>query len=610
MSATARLLAAIGLNNEQFKNGIASTRSQTGGLHKDFSALKSAIAEAFTIGAIVSFIGRLKAYADAAKDAADQTGATAESIQALTAAGIDNAASQEKLKAGLLKIRAAQVDSISGNESMRASFERLGIKMEDIEGVGADRVFELIGKSINSAENQATALAAASDILGTKLISSLTPALKAVGSEGLDPLIERMKKSGKVMDEAIIAKIKTLSDKWENAKNQILISITNIVQWLERLSYALTFALATKSISNFGEAWDEMAAEQEAANQRAVESAKNANAAIIKAEEEKVEAVSEEAKKLEAEKNRAAKESGAAEIEAARKSKEAQDKYLDDLAKAQGTYYKAFSDAKWDAMSAEEQLQALEQERLGILAGIRTMEAELSTDQLKTSVLYYQLKTKEWTLTGDIEQRTRDLGKARKDENTNALKFSKDEITALGDLRNMLKDMSDAELDKFLKIVQKIHGAIGKLDFSGLMGLMALQGFKIPNESIDNADQFGRALNAMAGAMGNLKLPDLAPLEVLKGFKIPNESVMNARQFGNAIAEMVKALNKTPLDLAPLQEVADLFTALKSGTIQLQIAAPSRAQLTLSVDESFQSDLSSLAASAKTIATFKGTIYG
>lgn len=609
MGATARLLAAIGLNTDQFKAGIASTRTSTSGLHGDFSALKGVIAGAFSIGAIVSFIGKLRSYADAVKDAADQTGATSESIQALTAAGIDNAASQEKMKAGLLKLRASQMDALDGNVKMRDSFQRLGISMDQIEQVGADRVFELIGQSINGAENQASALAAAGDILGTKLISSLTPALKAVGAEGLDPMIERMKESGKVMDEAMVAKIKAFSDKWENLKNQILVGATEIVQWIERLGYALTYALATKSISNFGIAWDEMAAEQAEANARAVESSKAANSAIVQAEEEKVEAVSDEAKKLEAEKKRAADVAAKAEIEAARKAADEQKKYLDELAKAQGEYYKAFIDSQWDAMSSEEQLQALQEKRLGLLSAIRTMEMDLSAEQLKGSVEYYKLKTEEWRVTGDIEKRTRDLGQARKDENANALKFNKDEITALGDLKDMLKGMTDAELDKFLKIVQKIHGAIGNLDFSGLMGLAALQGFKIPNESVQNAEQFGKALNVMAGAMGNLKLPDLAPLEVLKGFKIPNESVMNARQFGNSIAELVKALNNTPLDLAPLQKLADLFAGLKGGTIQLEIAAPTRDQLTLVVDEGFKSDLSSLASSAKTIAGLKGIIY-
>lgn len=606
MGATARLLAAIGLNNEQFKNGMASTRSMTGGLQKDFSALKTAIADAFTIGAIVGFINKLKDYAVAAQDAAEATGSGTAAVQALNAAAIDNASSAEKMKAGLEKIRAAQIDALGGNETMRAAFDKLGISMEQIEGVGADRVFELIGTAINGAENQATALAAAGDILGNKLITNLTPALKAVGAEGLDPLTQRMRESGKVMDASMIAKIDLLSDKWENAKTQIMVSVTNIVQWIERLGYALTFALATKSIDNFGIAWDEMAAEQAEANARAVESAKAANAAIVQSERVKVETVSDETQKLEAEKKRAAEAAAKDEIEATRKSAADQQKLYDDMIKARDAYYKVASDYAWDALTPEERLNQLYELRNGLLEAIY-MQVANSNEQ---SAEYYLLQTKLLEVQGEIEKASRESGKTQRDEADRTKNFTSDQVTVLSGLQTLLKDMTDDELAKFISKIQELHKAVGNLDFSGLLGLQALQGFSIPNESVQNAEQFGKALSVMAGAMGDLKLPDLAPLEVLKGFSIPNESVMNARQFGNAIAEMVKALNNTPLDLAPLEKVSDLFTALKGGEIAITIIPPTQDKLMLGIDESFKSNLSSLATSAATIATFKGTIYG
>lgn len=609
MSAIAKLIAGIGLNTSEFKKGIGEVQGQTGLAAEGFSKLKSAIAGAFTVGAITAFVGKMKAYADATKDLADQTGATSEAVQALTVAGIDNAASQQKLTAGLQKIRAAQVDALDGNVQMRVAFERLGISMEQIERVGADRVFELIGQSINGAENQTTALAAAGDILGTKLISSLTPALKAVGAEGLDPLIARMKSAGNIMDESMIVRIKRASDSWERFKNQILVYASYIYSAIEALGGAFGSALSTDPNDTFIRGWREMRLLQAEADRKALEAARGTNAGIVQSEEEKVEAVSEEAQKLEAEKIRAAKDAAAAEIAAAKKSAQEQAKYAQDLGKAKSDYFKAVADARWQALSAEEQLHELEKEREGILAGIRTAEAEMTSEQLQNSQYYYLLKTKEWALTGDIEQRTRALSDARKDDNADAKKFTTEQVTALGSLRDMLKGMTDVELDKFIAAIAKLHKGIGALDFKGLMGLAALQGFKIPNESVQNAEQFGKALNIMAGAMGNLTLPDLEPLNVLKGFSIPNESVMNARQFGSAIAEMVKALNNTPLDLAPLEKLADLFAGLKGGTIQLEIAAPSRDAMTLTIPNGFDTRLASIDGHLATLASLKGVIY-
>jgi hypothetical protein len=201
------------------------------------------------------------------------------------------------------------------------------------------------------------------------------------------------------------------------------------------------------------------------------------------------------------------------------------------------------------------------------------------------------------------------LAYARKENADKAKTFTGDQVTALSGLQTLMANMTDNELADFIKKIGDLHNAVGGLDFSGLLGLQALQGFAIPNESVQNAEQFGKALAAMAAAMKGLTLPDLAALAVLKDFKIPNESVLNARQFGRAIAEMIKALNQTPLDLAPLQKVVDLFDALKGGEIAITIVPPTRDQLTLSVDEGFSESLSSLADSAKTIAGLKGIIY-
>jgi len=609
MSSIAKLIAGIGLNTDEFSRGIANVKGQTASTESSFSSLKSAIAGAFSVGAVVSFTRSIGEYAARVKEASDATGASTTAIQTLNAVAADNSSGAEKMAAGLDKIRVAQIDALDGGEKMAAAFERLGISMADIEGVGADRVFELIGKSIVNSENQTQALAAASDILGNKLFNNLLPSLKAVGIEGLDALNAKMTESGRIMDADMIAKIDLLGDKWDAFKTRVLVFAADLANYLERLGAGIGSALSLDPLDNFSRGWNEMSLLQQEASRKAVEAAKAGNAEIVSSEKNKVadvhrlaveQSVTIEQIQAEARARNAEEEAKDAE----RREREMQAS-MDRMRTARDKYYKAASDAIWDALSPEEKLNQLYELRNGLLESIY-MQVANGNEQTEE---YYLLELKLLEVSGEIERATRKTGKTQRDESERAKNFTNDQVNALSGLQTLLKNMTDKELADFIEKIKLLHKEVGALDFSGLIGLQAINGLSIPNESVQNAEQFGKALLAMATAMAGLKLPDLAGLEVLKGFKIPNESVLNARQFGRAIAEMVDALNNEPLDLQPIQKVADLFNALKGGTIQIQIAPPTRDQLTLTVDEGFKSDMSSLAQSAATIAKLQGVIF-
>lgn len=644
MGATARLLAAIGLNNEQFKAGMASTRSQTAGLHLDFSALKGAIAGAFSSTAVIAFANSVKRYAEEQADASAATGASTTSIQALNAVAKDNAADSEKMRAGLEKVRTAQLSALESSGSARTSFEKLGISMADIEGVGADRVFELIGIKIVNADNKTQAFAAAGDILGAKLINKLLPALQAVGTEGLDALNKRMGDSGRIMDTKIIAKIDVLSDKIEANKTKLIVWSSELLDFFDRVGSAIGNVLGSPVPENsiwpwfdmLAQGWNDAAYMQEQAEKRAIKAANEANASILQNEDETAAKRIELAKLVAAAKEEAA----LAEIAAGQELRARMDKWsadarardeadtakhvaerqkqlsadiaafdaigfaLNDLSATQDRIY-------FDSLSAEQQLAfliekraRLEKERADLFAGgyEKTTAGQLRQIELE----------KELALLGeDITNRTAEGAKITSEFKIEDVKLTEDQVKALDKLRLLLKKMSDAELADFIADVKALHAGIGNLDFSGLNGLAALKGFKIPKTSIDDATDFGAAIAAMFNAIAAVpKIPDLTPLDHLKDLKFSADDSKNLGKMGNAILRFLDDLNNTKLDLGEIQTISDLFAAIKSGEVKISLTAPSKDQLTLAIDENFKSDLSSLAASAKIIATFKGTIYG
>lgn len=608
MSAIAKLIAGIGLNTDEFKRGIGEVKGQTSAVGEGFNKLKDIIAGAFSVGAVLKFVNSLKEYANTVKDAADSTGSTSEAIQALNAAAIEGAASAEKMKAGLEKIRTAQIDALDGNIQLREAFGRLGISMEQLEGVGADRVFELIGTAIVNADNETQALAAANDILGQRYVNQLLPTLKQVGNDGLDPLIAKYKDLGMVMDETMIAKIDLMGDKFEAFKTKILVGATAIAEFFERLGAGIGEWLSSAS-GTFASGWNQMALIQEENARKAVEAAKKANDGIRQAEEEKIEWVSDGIDYLAKIRAAEAKKAADIEIAEARRSAEEQKRLLNSLQSARDKYFRAFHDAQWHAMDDEQRRQALEQKRLGLISAIQTLEAENNSLSIEQQSELFILKTSLIQTEGELALAIKSTGKEYKGANVAGTGFTSDQVEGIKGLRTMLSDMTDKEITDLIEKIKLLHKEIGNLDFSGLQGLGVLRGFKIPNESVMNAGQFGDALSAMAKAMKGLTLPDLAPLEVLKGFSIPNESVLNARQFGKAIAELIKAISTTSLDLEPLQTLADLFQALDVGAVEINIKPPTKEELTLQMPSEMESTLSSINGHLGTLAGLKGVIF-
>ncbi len=614
MGATAKLIAAIGLNSDSFKQGLASVKGNTEGLKKTFSDLKYIIAGTFTVGMVTSFIKNLSQTAAELNRTAVESNATFEGFQALKNAMSDSELSSDKLGAALGKVNSAMIEAQAGNVRVAEAFNALGISVDRLAGLRADEIFGLIADRVANSTDTVESNRAVFAIFEKELGGKMLPTLKKVGEEGFGTLTERMKDSGRIIDQtfadfnnATQTKLSVIEQKWSVFVSKFILGL-NLV-WTGMKGFWDGMFNGEGPIDSMNAAWDkweqDIAASMIAAQKRAMDE-------IVAAQESRRRAV-EASRKQEAENTGAISKAAAdGEIEDMKRVEAENDRARQAMESARARYYAEVEAVRWNSMTAEEQLNALYDKRNALLEEIYGHYAGL-TDE---SEARYLAEIELLRVNGEIEKRLRDvnvadndLAKDRRENGDAAKRITEEQVKALESMQKFLKGMTDGELDEFTKALKKIHDAIKGLDFSGLEGLAAVRNFTIPNASVMEARQFGRALKEMADAMTGLQLPQLEGLGVLKGFKIPNESVMNARQFGNALAALVQALNNTPLDLAPLQNLADLFTALKGGTVQLEIAAPSRDQLTLTIPSGFDTRLASIDGHLSTLASLKGIIY-
>ena len=611
--SVARLIAGIGLNTTEFKKGIGEVSGSTKGLSKNFKALGGIIAGAFSIGAVVSFTKNLANLTSELNGAAKESNATFTGYQALRNTMNDNCLSADKLSNALNRINASSTQAQSGNVRLIGAFNELGISIEDLSYKKSDEIFGMIADAVSKSTDSVKTNQAAFDIFGNRLAGVLMPTLKQVGDEGFGSLTRRMEESSRVLSQEfadIVSDASTILDSW---KQKFQVFVSKLILGLDLAKDVIAGFFKglknSEALSGAKEAFEKWTDEQaqksidawEKANQERIDSENRRRDAVLKSmavEISHVDVFSEMQKK-------AAKERADAAIAEEKRRAEYIRKSWEDLQKEKESYFDAERKAAWNAMSDEEQLQRLMQTRIAYISAIKILER----DGQVHSAEYYRMKKDLLALTLDIEKRERNLAQTRKDAGADAIRITNEQVDALKNMRQFLKGMTDDELDDFLSILRELDAGIEGLDFSELRGLEALKGFHIPNESVMNARQFGRALAEMGEEIRGLQLPDLQGLEVLKGFKIPNETSANARQFANAIKTLVDSIKNQDLDLEPIEKLADLFSAINVGAIELVVRAPLKEELTLSMPDGLDSTLLDISGHLKTLAGLKGIIY-
>jgi len=203
-----KLEAQIGLDGAGFQAGMNRVMGAVG-------SLKTALASAFTAGAVASATRSLIRFASEIKDTATRLGMTTTEVQELSFAADQSGSTMAKFAVGL-DFLARQMESAAeeGGDAAEALL-RLGASWEDIRSQNPAQVAAAIGKALQTTNitSQVSAdLTTAMGRAGTKLI----PVLKE-----LEENIAKVRAQGSIVSPESIDNVERMGDKIDALKNKI-----------------------------------------------------------------------------------------------------------------------------------------------------------------------------------------------------------------------------------------------------------------------------------------------------------------------------------------------------------------------------------------------------
>jgi hypothetical protein len=204
------LLAKFGLDTSGWNKGINEVQGSTSKFQSMLGGMGTKIAGAFAVGVVANFakntITHAMDAADALGDMAALTGASTDALQALSRAATVTGSSMEPIEKALVSIKKASGEAINGNQALADTFLHFGQTIDDIKSKRPEEILAAIMAQVGSGAGNASEFARATDVLGksTKDLDEVFSEIAANG--GLDKWIQKLKESGKIIDE------KTLQD--------------------------------------------------------------------------------------------------------------------------------------------------------------------------------------------------------------------------------------------------------------------------------------------------------------------------------------------------------------------------------------------------------------
>ncbi len=203
--------------------GARANRSAAQGTGLVANALREVKALLPTLG-VAAVVGGFVGLARGAYNSAEamarlqvKVGGTAEELSALTSTFRDNELDQATLQKALTKTQVLLDDLRNGSTSAAAKVEALGLSARDLQGLSTPRALEKLSQAL--ARIPADRTAKGVEIFGREA-ADLIPALVAVGREGLDPLIAKLAKTGKLLDQDLVDAAAAADDAMDALRNQ------------------------------------------------------------------------------------------------------------------------------------------------------------------------------------------------------------------------------------------------------------------------------------------------------------------------------------------------------------------------------------------------------
>jgi hypothetical protein len=225
MAALAELTARATLRGEQFKSEVRSLGNSVDSLKSNqLAGLKSMIAGAFTVGAIVQFGRKMLAMADDVQTAASTFGITVNSLLTMKGVMAESGIGADKFIKLFARIGSAASEAKNGVKTYTDAFKAMGIAQDDLAGLSPDKIIELMAVKYAEAGNKAEFFSGVVKAFGLREGPALIEVLQRIHTEGLDKFRESAGDAAKGITELAKA-----SDTLEKAGNQVQMWAAKVV---------------------------------------------------------------------------------------------------------------------------------------------------------------------------------------------------------------------------------------------------------------------------------------------------------------------------------------------------------------------------------------------
>lgn len=200
MSATAKLMAWLGMDAKDFNKGVDQAEHRTHKFSSVLAGMKGKLAAAFSVAAIGAGVKNIVESAGDLMHAAENLRITTDEYQALESAGKRLGLSSDDVVTALQKVMKAQEDASSAEPTKEIveNFKKLKLEADDLDRMNPAEVF---AKMAEAAQTGSTQMDAAFSILG-KSGPRFRAFMQGVAANGIDMLVMDASAAGKIIGEA------------------------------------------------------------------------------------------------------------------------------------------------------------------------------------------------------------------------------------------------------------------------------------------------------------------------------------------------------------------------------------------------------------------------
>jgi len=231
MSAIARIKALLGLDSKDFKRGMKDAQKSVKSFQSTIKSVGVALGAAFSIGAITQMTRSAISFGAEISRTSRNLGINAQALQTLIQVGSDFGINTEQMRDRLGKLAVVLARLRDGTGPYEAALWKAGVNTEKLKGDSATLTgfIEDLGRALSGAGSRFEALSLLSKIFSEENAPRMIELLKRVGSEGMDPLIEKTKKLTGVLSDVDAKKLEDAETNIANLKKKVTISFGTAV---------------------------------------------------------------------------------------------------------------------------------------------------------------------------------------------------------------------------------------------------------------------------------------------------------------------------------------------------------------------------------------------